>query len=248
MPAFNEGRNALEFVRELCQHPSFRKNDAVIILDDCSSDLTGQMLAEWAKAHLAPVSVYVNEQNIGHGPSTAALWQRSVEVGADIVVMTDGDGEISPSQLFALAEAAEADGNCIIGSRVGRHEPLFRKLFSLVTRILIFLFSGRLAKDANSPYRALPREILVEITLAFGALSSLQMANLYQTLWLFLVKTPNYIDVKMRERIDGNREGVTWQSRTNFLPSRRLIRFAVSSLIESAANLPKVRRLAGPRR
>ena len=246
MPAFNEGSNTLNFVRDLCLHPNFRKHDSVVVLDDCSSDLTGKILAGWAQAEQSPVTVHFNYQNIGHGPSTAKLWGMAIELDAEIIVMTDGDGEVSLDGLFVLAEAAEAEGKCIIGRRIGRQEPAFRKIFSFVTRALIFLFSGHVAKDANSPYRAFPRDVLIESTQELRDLSSLQMANLYQTLWLVLMRASLYIDIEMRGRTDGKREGVTWQSRTSFLPSRRLIQFAWASFIESAANLPKVRRIARP--
>lgn len=247
MPTYNEGWNTVIFVRELSLHPSFREHDSIIVVDDCSSDLTGQLLSERAQAEQLPVKVHFNQKNIGHGPTTAGLWEKAIESDAEIIVMTDGDGEISLDGLFVLAEAAESEERCVIGKRIRRDEPAFRKVLTFVTRALILLFSGRLAKDANSPYRAFPRAVLVDSTQALREISSLRMANLYQTLWLILKRAPIYIDIEMEGRRDGKAEGVTWKSRTNFLPSRRLILFAWASFIESVTTLPKVRRIARSR-
>src|SRR3954463_15904355 len=94
IPAFNETRAIAKTVATI---PDFV--DAVIVVDDCSSDDTSD------RARVNPDVVVVRHaENRGVGAAIATGYRHALESGLDVAVVMAGDGQRDPRVLPSLLE------------------------------------------------------------------------------------------------------------------------------------------------
>jgi glycosyltransferase involved in cell wall biosynthesis len=102
LPAHNEERHIGEAIKTM---PGFV--DHVIVVDDCSRDDTSGA----ARAAGDPrVEVLRPERNQGVGGSTVLGYRRGLELGCDVLVKMDGDGQMDPAFLAPLLDALVEHG------------------------------------------------------------------------------------------------------------------------------------------
>src|SRR5207245_8713449 len=107
IPAFNEEQRIASVVLTAKKFA-----DLVIVCDDGSGDMTGEI----AKTLGAEVIAHV--QNLGYGTALASLFTRARELGADIVVTFDGDGQHDAGFVSAVtAPIIDGEADVVIGSR-----------------------------------------------------------------------------------------------------------------------------------
>ena len=122
IPAFNEeGRIASVIVR------ARRRVDAVVVCDDGSGDLTGE-IAEGLGA-----VVVRHGRNLGKGAALRSAFLRARELGADVVVMLDADGQHDPEEIPGLVEPIlKGAADMVVGSRYAEGSktdaPLYRAI------------------------------------------------------------------------------------------------------------------------
>lgn len=75
--------------------------DRIIAVDDCSPDGSGEAAVAVGDARLVLMRL---PQNRGVGGAVMAGFQRAIDLGADILVKMDGDGQMDPSYLPALVQ------------------------------------------------------------------------------------------------------------------------------------------------
>jgi len=153
LPAFNEERFIGSLVIKLREYA-----DGVVVVDDGSTDMTALI------ASVAGATVERHEQNKGKGAALTTGFRKALEMGADIVVMIDADGQHSPADIdtiIAPIEAGEAD--IVIGSRyleqrseVPTHRVWGHRLFTSLTNWT----SGISVTDSQSGYRAFSAKAL----------------------------------------------------------------------------------------
>ena len=69
--------------------------DHIVVVDDASPDATG----ERARGVNDPrVAVLRHEQNQGVGGATLTGFNKALELGADVIVKMDGDGQMDPGR------------------------------------------------------------------------------------------------------------------------------------------------------
>jgi hypothetical protein len=177
-----------------------------------------------------------NASNIGHGPSAVAAYRAGLELGPDVIIHVDGDGQFVgddfPRLLDTLAASRRTVG--VVGSRAGRREPWFRRLLTRAARVSV----GRVltGDDVNSPLRAYRADTVRRLLDALPGLSvvpHLHFAVLHRRLGLAVAE----IAVTHRPRRGTTTVGTTWQSgpRAAFLPSRRLLGLAWRAQVELRA-------------
>lgn len=72
----------------------------------------------------------------------------------DLVMAVDGDGGIIGTRICAFTEeAVNIEFDIIVGVRVNRIDPIYRKHVTSFVRILVFLKSRKMPKDGNTPIR-----------------------------------------------------------------------------------------------
>lgn len=97
VPAHNEARHVCGVLRDV---PGYV--DHVIAVDDCSTDET---LAAVESCGDARVVALRTTENQGVGGATMLGYRKALELGCDVAVKMDGDGQMSPEHLHLLLDA-----------------------------------------------------------------------------------------------------------------------------------------------
>ena len=159
IPCYNEASYIGDVVRRAAAHV-----DAVVVVDDGSSDST----AEAAQA--AGAQVRRHGTNRGPGAAARTCLQVGRELGADVLVTLDGDGQHDPDEIPAVvgpllgSEAgASASPDVVIGSRfLGGYTNVarYRKFGIDVITFLYNVGSRKKITDGQSCFRAYSRRAL----------------------------------------------------------------------------------------
>jgi glycosyltransferase involved in cell wall biosynthesis len=102
VPAHNE---ALLIGKVVTTTPEFV--DHIIVVDDCSRDSTAEAALGCGDPRL---SVVTTPSNLGVGGATLLGFRKAVELGSDIVVKMDGDGQMRPDYLSSLLDTITDQG------------------------------------------------------------------------------------------------------------------------------------------
>ncbi len=136
----------------------------VLVIDDGSTDRTAQVAAASGADHLVG-----NKTTQGLARTFSVGLERALELGADIVVNTDGDNQYFGGDIPALIEPVLAGrADIVIGDRRIATNPHFgtwkRRLQALGSAIVRTL-SGTEVPDAVSGFRAISREAALRINI-----------------------------------------------------------------------------------
>lgn len=155
IPAYNEERTIARVVLTTKKYV-----DTVIVCDDGSTDLTGEI------ASALGAIVVRHDKNMGVGAALRTLFDRARELGAEIVVTLDADGQHDPSYIPDLVEPIlRREADLVIGSRFvyqkNAHEvPLYRKIGIKTISGLAKRVSKLNVRDTQSGFRAYSRRAL----------------------------------------------------------------------------------------
>ncbi|MFA6583579.1 MAG: glycosyltransferase family 2 protein [Elusimicrobiaceae bacterium] len=153
MPVYNEGEIIAATVREYYDTVIGKMTDAeLIVVNDCSTDNTGAILAELAK-ELPKLKVITPEKNGGHGKAILLGYEAASK---DLVFQTDSDNQFEPDDFRTLWAYKDKCG-MILGYRRNRRDPLHRLLLTKIVRASINIVFGTDIRDANCPFRLMNR-------------------------------------------------------------------------------------------
>jgi glycosyltransferase involved in cell wall biosynthesis len=120
--------------------------DFVIVVDDCCPEKSGEFLR---KVHAEPkLTVVFHEQNQGVGGAMTTGFKTALDLGAEIVVKMDGDGQMEARhlpRLIAPLVASKADfakGNRFYDLRALRSMPFVRRFGNFGLTLLSKAASG----------------------------------------------------------------------------------------------------------
>ena len=135
-----------------------------IVVDDGSTDDSAN-IAEAAGA------VVIRKQHVGGKGSTVALvFQEVSRLGADVLVLMDGDGQHDAGEIPKLLKpVSEGSADIVIGSRFlerGNQIPKYRILGQRILTFVTNLGSGSKLTDSQSGFRAFSRKAIH--TLSFN--------------------------------------------------------------------------------
>ncbi len=159
IPAYDEADTIQSLVRNVRKYV-----DSVVVVDDGSDDGTADLARE------AGAAVVAHSRNRGYGGALQSAFDEAHNIGADRLVIIDGDGQHDPADVpELLAEFEDGDPDVVIGSRfVAESEtdfPLYR-LFGLnIINVLTNLSFGLVRRkswisDTQCGFRAYgPRAI-----------------------------------------------------------------------------------------
>lgn len=230
MPAYNEAEGMAEFLEEIVA--AFAAGEvSVVVVDDASRDGT-RAVVERLQAGGFPVQAFVNEVNLGHGPTTIRALTAGVESDAEVIVAVDGDGQFTGEGIAMVAQSLLVDHVDVVeGVRNGRSDPPYRTAVSAATRQLVKSATGVRPRDANTPLRAYRRERLSEVLLALpkDAMTPnlLISARTRRDNWVV-----REVDVASLQRRGASGVGTTWGPSLALLPSRRFLRFCWNALLQ----------------
>jgi glycosyltransferase involved in cell wall biosynthesis len=162
VPCFNERATVEEVVAHVLASPWVAE---VVVVDDASTDGTGEVLAKLEDPRLR---VFSHERNAGKG---AALRTGFAQACAEYVIVQDADLEYDPSEYATMLEPLEAGhADVVFGSRFlsGRPHRVLYYWHSLGNRTLTLLsnmFTDLNLTDMETCFKAFRREVLDTITI-----------------------------------------------------------------------------------
>ena len=157
IPAYNEERTIARVVVE-----AQRYVDKVIVCDDGSTDLTGEI------ARRLGAEVIRHERNMGYGTALYSLFKAARELDASAMVVLDADLQHNPSDIpRLLSPVVRGEADIVIGSRFLGKEGGVPKYRGLGIRLITDFAKGvsyRDITDAQSGFRAYSRRAINSIT------------------------------------------------------------------------------------
>jgi glycosyltransferase involved in cell wall biosynthesis len=156
IPAYNEDRFIGSLVLKL------RARDRrVLVIDDGSTDATAEL------AEAAGATVVRHPSNLGKTAAVKTAFEHARRMGADALVLLDGDSQHDPADVDSLAEPIlNGEADMVVGSRfVGRRSviPLWRVAGQHALTMATNIGSGLRMSDTESGYRAFSRRALDEM-------------------------------------------------------------------------------------
>ncbi len=166
-PCYNEQDNITRVVEQALSVLEKLKADfEVIIVDDGSSDSTGQIADEIA-GQKDRVKVVHHRTNLGYG---AALQSGFKAATKELVFYTDGDGQFDINEMPSLLRLME-QYDIVSCYRLNRQDNLIRKINGWCWTKLVCLLFGMKIRDIDCAFKLYKREIFDNIkVVSTGAL------------------------------------------------------------------------------
>ena len=140
VPALNEASHIQGVLQRI---PAFV--DSVVVVDDHSADDTAAVAAALGDPR---VQIIRHPETRGVGGATVSGMQRALELGADLVVKIDGDGQMDPTQIESLLHPLIHQGydyakaNRFLHANALRQMPRHRLVGNFLMTFLTKLASG----------------------------------------------------------------------------------------------------------
>ena len=163
IPAFNEEIPIVDVIKK-----SLNYADQVIVCDDGSLDLTAE------QAKIAGAIVIKHKKNMGKGHAMKSLFKYARDVGADVIVTIDGDGQFLAEQIPSLFQPIlENSYDVVIGNRFSDDEemPSYRKIGNKMLDRITKLAADLPFSDTQSGFRSYSKKAIQSIdfsTSGFG--------------------------------------------------------------------------------
>ena len=156
IPAFNEEKNIAKIITSLK-----KITDSIIVCDDGSSDMTSEI------AKNLNVIVVKHERNMGYGAAINTIFQRAKDIGTEILVTFDADGQHRIEDIAKVINPIEENiADVVIGSRFLKENsqvPNYRKIgIKAITKVTNASINQKLT-DSQSGFRAYSRNVLEKI-------------------------------------------------------------------------------------
>jgi len=171
IPVYNEEPAIQEILRRVCKAkiPDGWTRE-VIIIDDGSSDNTGERVDEFLSEHPEYYTmVEMHQSLINHGKG-AALRAGFKLVKGDVVLVQDGDLEYNPNDYSKLLEPfREPEVHIVYGTRMANGLPKGMKLPNKIANVILTLLArvlyGQRITDEATGYKAFRKDVLSRIKL-----------------------------------------------------------------------------------
>jgi glycosyltransferase involved in cell wall biosynthesis len=166
MPVYNERATIAHVVRTVLQAESILECE-LIIVDDCSSDGTREVLRELESEAAGRIKLVFHERNQGKG---AALRTGFAHAAGDVVLVQDADLEYDPRDYPHLLEPIlRGRADAVFGNRFhgGPHRVLYFWHYQANRMLTTFcnLLTNLNLSDMEVGYKVFRREVLQAITL-----------------------------------------------------------------------------------
>jgi dolichol-phosphate mannosyltransferase len=159
MPAYNEQEIIEKTVQQWYGEVVSRIPGAeLIVVNDCSKDSTGEVLARLAR-EISALRFVTPERNGGHGK---ALRYGFDHVTQDWVFQTDSDQHHVPADFWTVWKQRD-NSDFVLGVRATRADGPARVLITTVMRLANFILWGLWVRDANCPFKLMRRHAMENV-------------------------------------------------------------------------------------
>src|SRR4051794_21576598 len=163
IPVYNERNTLAEIVRQVRAVPI---NKQIILVDDCSTDGTRELLRQW-EATETDLTVQYHATNQGKG---AALRTGFALARGQVVIVQDADLEYDPAQYLQLIQPIiEGKADVVYGSRfIGdKHRVLYfwHSMANKGLTLLSNMFTNLNLTDMEVCYKVFRREVIQGVNL-----------------------------------------------------------------------------------
>ena len=173
IPAYNEEPTIAEVIRGIPKEIPGIREIQVLVVDDGSTDRTAQLAEE------AGAIVVRHPQNLGVGKAFSTGIKTALELGADVIVNIDGDGQFDPRDIPRLIEPIlKKEADFVTASRFADKNlipqmPGIKKYGNYLVRAIINFLTGEKFTDVSCGFRAYSRETALKLNL-FGSFTYTQ--------------------------------------------------------------------------
>jgi glycosyltransferase involved in cell wall biosynthesis len=159
MPVYNE-EGVIEKIIRQCYAEIVAKIDGaeLIVVNDGSVDSTPLILGRLAE-ELSQLTVVNIEKNNGYSNALRAGFS---QVKNQLIFHVDGDGQFEMADFWKLYAAAD-NSDIVLGCRIPRRDPLYRRVVSLLARLVNKIIFKVSVKDVNSPFKLIRTRVLEDV-------------------------------------------------------------------------------------
>lgn len=165
IPGYNEATRIGNVVRDALKHV-----DAVIVVDDASTDATGRIATE------AGAKVLRHAENCGAGAATMTGIDAARAMGAVTIVTLDADEQHDAGDIPAMIEPIRSNrADVVFANRFGVRDPesgkprnkipFIRRVFNTIGNMITLLATGMWVSDSQCGYKAFGPKAVREINL-----------------------------------------------------------------------------------
>jgi hypothetical protein len=161
-PAYNDAGTIASMVLAALRTCEQLTDDyEVIVVNDGSSDYTGEVLADLA-AKYDHVRVISHPVNKGYG---GALQTGFKSASKELVFYTDGDAQYDAHELAVLYAAMQPEVDIVQGYKIARHDPIFRIVIGRLYHWIVRLAFGLHVRDTDCDFRLIRKSALERFDL-----------------------------------------------------------------------------------
>jgi glycosyltransferase involved in cell wall biosynthesis len=155
IPAYNEAENLGQVIPEIVSYIS--KIDTkfrIIIIDDGSTDDTASTITALAKKHPQIVGESM-PRNLGKAAALKRGFALAEDLGGQIIIMMDADGQDDPAELETLIGKLDEGYDLVTGARYTRNDRFIKRTTSRLYNRTTSMISGVKGKDFNSGFKVM---------------------------------------------------------------------------------------------
>lgn len=208
IPSYNEGKMVRQTIRSLGEQYT------IVLIDDASTDDTANAVRD------LPIYYLRHDINLGQGAALQTGMDFARQMGADIAVHFDADGQHNPADIDRFIDVLKSQKvDVVLGSRFMRQNdlraiPRLRRLLLRVARILNGLLSSVWLSDAHNGFRVMNRQALTAIQLKENRMAhATEILMQIRRLGLRYVECPTHIIYTEYSQVKGQR----WQGAIDIL-------------------------------
>jgi glycosyltransferase involved in cell wall biosynthesis len=162
IPAYNEEKTIGDVIKGICR--DICDDVKILVLDDGSSDNTARI------AYDAGADKVVSHiHNLGLAVTFKDSLDEALDMGADVIVNIDADGQYDPKEISKLIEPViRKDADVVLGSRFDGYieeMPLGKRLGNQMATKVISRAAGKQFSDAQTGFRVFSRDAALRLNV-----------------------------------------------------------------------------------
>ncbi len=164
IPAYNEAKTISKVISSINEFIDNHKDHEykLLVVDDGSKDGTAKV-----SKSLGAI-VYSHPKNYGLAETFRTEVKKCLELGADVIVHIDADGQYIPKEISKLVKGVEDGYDLVLGSRFSgkiEYMPLLKKMGNIAFSKVISNVTGVKITDGQTGFRAFTSEVAKTIDL-----------------------------------------------------------------------------------